>query len=200
MEQENIWFDIRPLIIDTNLVTFKDSRINEFNLHNLSSEYKTISYTCNISVLIARNERVTLMHRTPDLCLIDQTFNIVHQTRWHYGQIKSMCWSYTLDRFIVVSEQGIFFVRENTMLIDKVLTILNNKLFACTCSDTSLFLSTYTLASSITEHNISPDMETVREWMSPDTCSNNEYINDIKYSNESLALLIRNVSDGTAFL
>jgi hypothetical protein len=105
-----------------------------------------------------------------------------------------MCWSSTLNRFIVIGENNVFLVDENKMLMDDA-KIQKRDWLSCTCSDTFLFLSTNELASSIMQFGLLPSIELVKELKSPHTCARNEIINDIVCRNETLALMIGNGSN-----
>ena len=140
------------------------------------------------------------MHQLPDLCLIDRNFKIVRQTTWNHGDIRDICWSSSLNRFIIIGEKDVFSINEKTMSIDKFVTLSKRNWFSCTCSDSSLFLSTYELASSIIEYNLLPTMEIIKEWKSPVTCQKEEWITDMKYNNGSITLMIKNSSENTLFI
>ncbi|CAF4550519.1 unnamed protein product, partial [Rotaria magnacalcarata] len=64
-------------------------------------------------------------------------------------------------------------------------------------SSTSLFLTTDTVGSSIIEFCLLPTVELSRQWKSPDTCTKDEYINRIRYSHETLGLVIQNLTKNT---
>jgi hypothetical protein len=187
-------------MIDESWFHFEEANINRFDLSKISPVCKTINYTDKSKVVITSNDRFVLMHQLPDLCLIDQNLDITRRNTWIYGEIRRMCWSSSYYRFIIVSEQGVFLVDETTMSIEKLKIAQERKWHSCTCSDTCLFLSTYALASSIMEYNLFPTVEFVKEWKSPDTCREEEWINDMKYNRESIALLIKNPPKKTLFI
>ena len=192
--------EIRSLIIDDNWVHFEESNISQFDLSNMSPVCKRITRTDTSRVELASNDQFILMHQLPDLCLVDRNLNIIRRTNWNYEDIRSMCWSSSLDRFIISSDEGIFSLDDTSMSIEKLKITEQRKWFSCTCSDKSLFLSTYELASSILEYNLMPNVEFIREWKSPDTCRKEEWVNDMKYNRGSIALLLCNPSAKTLYI
>jgi hypothetical protein len=123
---------------------------------------------------------------------LDTELRIVKQVVWSHDLIGKICWSSTLAKFIILANDEIFFVDENTMLIDKGSVAVKQRWLSCTCSNDQLFLSTNAWGSSIVETAILPSITVVREWKSPTTCTMDELIDDIVYSNGTLALVIAN--------
>jgi hypothetical protein len=199
-EHTNFNIELRPIVIDDSLIDIEESSMNRFDLSKMSPVCKTITSTDESCVSLASNDRFLLIHRQPDLCLIDRDFKIIRQVTWNYGKIESMCWSSSFNRFIITSEQDVFSVDENSMSIERFVTLSKRDWFSCTCSDTSLFLSTYELASSVIEYSLLPSMEIIKEWKSPDTCQEKEWINDMCCNHESIALLIKNSSEKRLFI
>ena len=143
------------------------------------------------SSAIASNEQYLLMHQDPYLCLIDQDSKIIKQNFWNNGWIRDMCWSSTLYRFIIITNDNIYFVNEKLEYIRLLKENIKQIWFSCTCSDESLYLSTCEWGSSIYELNLLSPIDLVQQWKSPLICQNYEGINDIKYNNETLALMIK---------
>ncbi len=199
-EHINLSIKIQPLVIDDSLIDIEELNINRFDLAKMSPACKTINYTDGSCGSLASNDRFLLMHQQPDLCLIDQNFKIVRQTTWNHGDFRDIGWSSSLNRFIIIGEKDVFSINEKTMSIDKFVTLSKRNWFSCTCSDSSLFLSTYELASSIIEYNLLPTMEIIKEWKSPVTCQKEEWITDMKYNNGSITLMIKNSSENTLFI
>lgn len=108
-----------------------------------------------------------------------------------------MCWSATLKQFVVINKQRIFLVNENLNAIKRVQVIQNRILYSCACSNTSLFVSIHDWGSQILEYKLLPEIEFVKEWTPPDTCRQDERINDISYNSGSIALVIKNPSNKT---
>ncbi|UJR22966.1 hypothetical protein I4U23_025993 [Adineta vaga] len=196
IEQTCFTVHTRPLIIDNALVIVKEKADQEPCISTLAPVYKTINRSAG-SYALASNDRYLLIHQQPNLCLVDQEMNIVKQTLWSYDAIYDMCWSATLNRFIVIEENDVLLVDENTMTIDNVQTIETGLWLSCTCSNTSLYLSTGERASSIKEYRLLPSIQLIRELKSPHTCSRDEVISGIVYNNGRLALIIVNITKKT---
>jgi hypothetical protein len=198
IENTSFNIDIHPLVIDDSFIDFKE--LDEFDISSLSPVCKTINRLEGSSKPFVSNDRFLLIHQVPNLCLVGSEMNVIKQTLWSHGQIKDMCWSSILNRFIVTGNEMVFLVDENTLMIDNVQTIQKRKWLSCTCSETSLFLSTNELASSIMKFTLLPNVELIKEWKSPHTCAKNEYINDIRHDNEKIALMIENVDLDSLFI
>ncbi|CAF3681156.1 unnamed protein product [Rotaria sp. Silwood1] len=192
IEQSSIHINIRPLVIDTNCIRINDTNYHGFDLSILSPVYKTINRSNRSSRELASNDQYLLFHDAPNLCLLDQNLTVVKKSSWDHGQIYDMCWSSTLKQFIVIELNDIYLVNENTMSIERIETIKKEKWMSCTCSDTSLYLSTRVHGSSILEFSLLPAINLIRELKYPDSCMETEDITCIEYNNETLALLIRN--------
>jgi hypothetical protein len=197
---ENISFNIdtHPLVIDESFIDFKE--LDELDVSSLSPVCKTIDQLEESSKAFVSNDRFLLIHQVPNLCLVGPEMNVIKQTLWSHGQIKDMCWSSTLNRFIVIGKGMVFLVSEDTLMIDNVQTIQKRKWISCTCSEASLFLVTNELASSIVKFTLLPNIEFIKEWKSPDSCAKNEYIDDIRHGNEKIALMIWNVKLNSLFI
>ncbi len=190
MEQTGFQIDVHPLLIDDNLIYITNERM--IDLLTLPPLYKTINRPDNSYGSFATNDRFLLIHQKPNLCLVDRELNIAKQTLWSHDKIIDMCWSSTLNRFIMIGGQRVFLVDENTMMIGNMETIDKRNWLSCTCSETSLFLSTNEYSSCILEYSLSPLIELAKERKSPDTCAHDEIINTIVYNNEKLALMVMN--------
>ncbi|CAF1272927.1 unnamed protein product, partial [Adineta steineri] len=182
IEQTSFQVEIKSLVLDDSLIHIENTDINRFDLTSLPPVYKTINYPRENWAPLACNNRYLLIHQEPNLCLVDQELNIVKQNSWIYGTIYDICWSSTLNRFIVINGSDVFLVDETNMSIENVQTLQKRKWLSCTTSDTSLFLSTKVWGSSIIEFSLLPTIELVKQWQSPDTCARDEVINGIVYN------------------
>jgi hypothetical protein len=191
IEHLSIHTTIHPLSIDNNTIEIIE------NLHflpTLSSPCKTIDCSQIKSPIIASNEQFLLFHEHSYLCLIDQNFKIIKKLPWNSGQIQDICWSSTINRFILTIDNdncGICFVHDNTISSENTKSLKNEKFHSCTCSNTSLFLSTDHYGSAIMEYRLLPSIELIKQWKSPDICAKDEYIDTIRYNNDQLGLLIQ---------
>ncbi|CAF3532933.1 unnamed protein product [Rotaria socialis] len=192
IEQICFTIDTRPLVIDDSFVVIQKTTEHELDLSTLSRAYRTIDRPEDSFLSLADNDQHLLLHLNPNLCLFDREMNKVNQVLWNQLDIQDMCWSSTLDQFIVLGRKTIFLISENTMSINEVKAIREGDWLSCTCSDTVLFVSTNELGSSIVEFALVPTMKSIKKWKSPITCTKDNYIDGIVYKNENLALMIMN--------
>ena len=125
IEQARFPVNTRPLLIDDSIVQFKEIFEHEFDPSTFSSIYKTITYPTGSWRSLASNGRLLLIHQEPNLCFVNAELTIVKQVLWPHERIKDICWSSTLDRFIVIVKDNIFLVDENTMSIESVRQLRN---------------------------------------------------------------------------
>ncbi|CAF3033550.1 unnamed protein product [Rotaria sp. Silwood2] len=195
IERKFFTINTHPLVIDDALVLIRKMTDHELDLSTLWPIYRTIDSPKGSCGSLTGNDRYLLKHQEPNLCLFDREMNIVKQTLWPYGAIHDMCWSSTLDRFIVLGKKDIFLINEHTMSIDNVHTIEERDWGSCTCSDTVLFASKIERASSVMEFTLLPTIELIREWKYPHTCNRDEFIADTVYNNGNLALMVMKKSE-----
>ena len=186
---EDYPFDIPPLILDEY---FRQPKIN----WNLSSTIKSVIQTTNLTtskcIVMAAGNKYLLVGEDPNLCLFDHHLSKVKQIPWAHGCIWDMCLVNGVGKYILCAEYGIFTLDEQTMMIEHIKTLMKRKKswYSCACSDESLFLATKKCNSKIREYG----------WMGHHFiykrkhigCLNNEYIEHMKYSNDSLMLIIFN--------
>jgi hypothetical protein len=191
-EQTRFRIDTRSLVLNDTLIQFSQIFEHEFDPSVFSTIYKTIVYPARSYCALASNDRLLLTHQEPNLCFLDTELRIVKQILWSYDMIHKTCWSSTLAKFIILTEEDIFLLDENTISVDKVSIAVKQPWISCTCFNDQLFLSTNVWGSSILEIKLSPSISVIKEWKSPITCTMDEHIDDIVYSNGSLALVIEN--------
>ena len=192
---EHTYFDIntRSLVIDDSFVDIKE--LKKYDISILSPICRTIKRTDGSNRVISNNHRFLLMHKKPNICLVDREMNIVKEVLWNYDELHDMCWSSTINRFILVQDLRIFLLNDETMTIDNVKTIQERYWASCTCSENSLFLVTNHTGASIVKFTLVPTIVFVKEWKSPQTCARDENIHTIKYNDGTLGAVIKNVTD-----
>ena len=160
----------------------------------LQSPYRTIKIIDKTSVSIACNAQHILLKQKPNLCLLDKQLTTIKEIPWTYDHVK-MCWSSTLNRFILTTEKIVFTLDENTMIVDQCpIDIHNDKEWSCgACSDTSLYLSTADMSACLYEYTLQPTMEFVKEWPLAGSNAKYEAILTFNYANGKLALVISNI-------
>jgi len=189
---EQTSFNIRSqtLKIDDNWIIIEELSKHGIDLSNLPPVYRTIEQSHESSVVMASNDHFLLIHQKPNLCLVDRHFKVLKHVLWSDDYICDMCWSSVLDRFIIINNTNAFFVDESTLSVEKIATVQGEKLYSCTCSDKSLYVSTSRFGSSIIEYTLLPSRQLIKHWKSPDSCQKDEGINHMRYNNGTLALLI----------
>jgi hypothetical protein len=189
IEQTSLQIHLRSLIINENSISIE----KKFHFQNVKSDSRTsFFYLPESSSAIASNERYLLMHQYPCLNLIDQDSKITKQNHWPYDWIRDMCWSNKLQFFIVITSNCIYFVNEKLQYFIPEQENIKQNWFSSTCSEEFLYLSTCEWGSSIFQLNLTSPIDIVEQWKTPLTCEDYEGINDIKYNNETLALMIKN--------
>lgn len=183
-------FQIRtnPLVIDRNVINFDDA----FDMAKLAPAYKTFSRSYDSYTPLATDNQFLLVHHQGTLSLFDESFVTYKKVPWTSGPIFDMCYSSTLQHFIIINAHNVFLLHKETMSIGKVRSIPHQEWFACTCSDTALYLSTKVYSSSVVQFDLLRSMAFVKRWESPETCEKDEAIDAIVYANETLALMISN--------
>lgn len=194
IEDSNIQIITHSLQLDDDLVQIQEINKYELELSSLSPVYRTLPSPAASYVVLANNEQFLLTHQKPNLCLIGKEMTVTKKVPWKYSNIWDMCWSPSLNRFVVVEENDIYLVDDKTMSIENLETIGKRRWLSCTCSDTSLFLSANTQGSSIMKLKLSPTIDIIKEWKTPFTCAKDERIDGMAYQNNTCAIVISNSS------
>ncbi|CAF2032668.1 unnamed protein product [Rotaria magnacalcarata] len=168
---------------------------HELDLSTLSLAYKTVTHSDKDFLPLTANDQYLLLRQHPNLCFYDQEMNLVKETLWSHGNIWDMCWSLAIEKFIILEENSIFLLDENTMSIDNIYTIEGRTWVSCTCSNTILYAVTHEWGPSIMEFKLLPTIELTKKWTHPVTCTEDKLINDIGYNNGSIALLVDSKPD-----
>jgi hypothetical protein len=196
-EQTSFQIQIHSGDVNDNLIQIEEINPYQFDLSSLPDISKTIHCSKENWAALATNDKYLLMYQKPNLCLVDQDCTIIKKGLWAFGEIWDMFWSSTLERFIVINENTVFLVDEDTMSVESIQMTAKQNWCCGTCSDKSLFLATYRRGASIMEFNLLPSIEFVKQWKSPDTCSKDEGIHDMIYNNEQLFLIIEDRAERT---
>ena len=114
------------------------------------------------------NNRFLLLDQYPNLCLFDRELTLIKQIPWEHDRIPDMCWSSTLNSFIMITDKdGVFLINEDMTLIESIRTIEKEKWLSCTCSDASLFLTTNKWGSDIFEFHLLSSFNLIKQWNPP---------------------------------
>ncbi|CAF4812515.1 unnamed protein product [Rotaria sp. Silwood1] len=161
---------------------------------NLILPKEMIEFSSDNWFTLATNQMHILGIGKVNLCLFNQHFNIVHQKSFQQPGIKDICWSETLDKFIFISSKEIFTLDEKTMVLSPYNIYFNTDSTweRGTCSESTLFLSTFGQNPFIAEFNFYPSIHFQRRYQSEIISDENDMINDIKYSDNNLGIIIEN--------
>jgi len=191
-EKYFIDLQIQPLNLESNLIQIRGINEDEYNLSQLSSVYQIINLPDESYAAMATNDQYLLIHQQPHLCLVNQDLTIYKSVSWKHGDIHDMCWSSTLNRFLIIDSKYIYLLNTNTMLIDKITSFDKQKWMSCACSDEFLYLSTNQWGSSITKISFDRTTQLGKQYQSPQICHADEYIDMITCKKTKIALIIRN--------
>ena len=183
--------NIHSLEINDNLIQIQETNVT-YNPSIISPPFKTLNYLDDSSKILCTNERYLLVHHDSNLCLLDKELNIVREKSWTNGSIMDICWSSTLARFLVLTRNYLFLVDESTISIIRVQKISKLSWWSCTCSDTYLYVTTKDWGSNVYQFTLWPSIQLLKRWQPPQTCKQDETINNIIYNKEKLALMIYN--------
>ncbi|CAF1099470.1 unnamed protein product [Rotaria sordida] len=161
---------------------------------NLISSKRMIDFSSDNWFTLATNQMHMVAIGKSILCLFNQNLNIIRQKSFQQQGIKDICWSETLDRFIFISAKEIFTLDEETMVLNPYNIYFNTDSTweRITCSESTLFLSTFGQNPFIAEFIFYPSIHFQRRYQSEIISHENEMINDIKYSDNNLGIIIEN--------
>lgn len=188
LKDNDFEINITPLTFDKNLINFNEL----FQIPNVPPDYKTIERSDKSSTAIATDGHLLLLHQDTVLLLVDEELTVSKRVKWSHGPIYDMCFSSTLQKFIIINENEVFLLNRENMEIEKVRSIPWQEWFSCTCSETALYLSTKVYNSSLLQFNLLPSIKFCKRWSSPDICTNDEAIDGIVYNDQKLAIMISN--------
>lgn len=183
--------DVPSSSLIDKLISIEQSKINQFDLSSFSCPFQTIICKNPVGSSLANNNQKLLMDQRFNLHVFDEDLIIEKKYQWKNSFIRNMCWSSTLNNFIfITNNKQIYLVNHNITSIKPIQTIQEQDWYSCTCSDTSLFLTTNDRGANIYEFNLSSILELVQQWKPPYSCEEHQLIHHIVYNNQRLALII----------
>jgi len=191
IEEKCFRIKIRPLIIDNKLIRIQETNMPEFDLSTLFHVYRTLDRPTGSSTVMASNDQFLLVHQNPNLCLIDKEMKIVKQVVWTYDLIWDMCWSSSLNRFVIIEENNIFLIDESTMSIEKLQTNKTRRWTSCASFNKFLILTTQQSGVSIVKLRLRPPMDIVEGEKSFSMRTKSERIESVVSNDEVFVLMIR---------
>lgn len=190
LEQTSFEIIARPLIIDDSFIRIEEFYLPQLDSSLLSARYKTIDHFGDSSGVIASNAQCFLIHQAPNLSLLDRELTVIKTSQWNNGLIWDMCWSRILSSFFVLTETKLFQVHDDTLHIERIQINQNKQWCSCTCSDTTLFLCTSGVDSSILQVNLFPSVQFGMQWKSVEIDSKYQMITNMVYHHGTLALML----------
>lgn len=181
---QDVRLRVRTLVVDDDLI--------QLDRNSLSRGFQTIRRTGGSWSPIASREPYLCTHSAPDLCIFCYGGHMINAYPWTLDQIKALCWSWTLDKFLIITEQTISTVGIDSPNIERRHTSQNkDRRWSCaTCSSQILYLSTMGWGAHVYEYTISPGIRFVKRWSPPTVCAANESIDDLKYRAGKIAMII----------
>lgn len=200
IEQKDIEINIQSLIINDNLITMENFLSDDFDLSFLSSPCHTIRSSNDKSWSMACNNKYVLIDQYPNLYLLDKNLTIINQYQWRFNNICDISWSSLLNKFIIITPNKVCLIDENLKSIEHIKTIKGEKWWSCTCSNTSLYLTPNESNTSIFQYNLLSSFELIKQWKSSDSNEQDDFIYDITYQHDKLALIVANSLNRIVYL
>ena len=190
IEANDFQIDIHRLNLEKNQIRFGD----ELDMNTFPDAYRSLLRDPKSFPCLASDSRSLLLHRDGMLLLVDDQLAISEQVAWTRGPIYDMCYALVIDQFIILTEHEVFLLDPSRMKISQARSIPYQEWFSCTCSSTSLYLTTKLYSSSLMQFTLTPKIDFVKRWDSTDVCGEDESMDDIVYKNKNLAIMISNTS------
>lgn len=193
VHQISYQINIRPLEFYENYISIEQIKSDEIDLTILLSPYKTIDRFDEYQTACASNEKFLLILQNSELHLLDKQLIVVQKLPWKNCGIYDMCWSSTLQKFIVLTyNKGIYLINENLTSTESIEIDKNQIWWRCTSSDTSLYLLSSRHHGEIFQFDLLSSFELIKRWKIPYLSKEHDMILDIIYNNQTIALVIKN--------
>lgn len=175
------------LLIDSNEYNIRLLPLNSFYPY-LNSPKKTLNISNDKINLLFTNEKHLLIIGKSKIYLFNENLKILKEKYLFYQGIKDICWSKSLEKFLLISSKELYTLNDKQMIIKPYKLYFNiNETWKCiTCSDNYLFLSCDGEYPFIIQFNLFPSIQFYKKYYL------NKYsiINDIKYNSNNLAIII----------
>lgn len=203
-------FDLnfQPTLLLKELFTYSSLDFDKNQSENKLLDYfetaqQTLKVESDYWYSLSSNETYLLISEKSNLCLIDESLNIIKKKSFINIRIKDICWSKILSRFIIITPKEIYIVDDKLISFElcTINTINNYRWERGTSTNKTLFISTFGENPIIVEYNLLPSIQLNKRWQLS-MFSQDDYliINDIE-SNESFIGLIleNNINNQTHF-
>ena len=184
IELEHMKLTIRPLVIDEHFISPQ-------HLFPLPSAHHIIHLKSGNESAIGNSDQHLLVEREgKQLCLIDRNLTIENEIPFNYNDVHCICWSSTINRFIIITFNAIFTLDEDTMNLEECSISSTVDWWRGACSDNHLYLSTAEWGSAIYQFDLETPFQLIQTLQTPISCDEHEIICDLKYNNDFLAMPI----------
>jgi len=199
LENKSIEVDIHPLIIDDSYINFNieqenDDDNNQLILTPIIQTIVSSSDNCNC---VSSNDTYILLNRHSTLYLYDHNLNLIKESNPYSDlSIIDICWSSTINRFIILTNDDVFILNQIKMILEKsnIPSRTNGHWHNITSSSKTLYLTAYKWGTFIYQFNINLfQFEFNRRWQTPLTCNKDQSIDHFIHNNKNeLAMIIQN--------
>ncbi|CAF1343558.1 unnamed protein product [Adineta ricciae] len=160
-------------------------------LHQISYHINIRSFELNQNCLSIEQ----IKSNEIDFTLLSSPFKTIDCSNyilWKNGYIHHVCWSSTLEKFIlIISNKEIFLTDGNFQSIEQINIDPEKKWRLCACSETSLYLLSSQCSTEIFEFDLLSSFQLIQRSKLSHLSQEHDYITDIIYNNETLALAIK---------
>lgn len=202
---------IDEIVEQYRCLTLKSNEIikYEINLRKETSFYPNLTnvkmYLKNISIkdrcLLSTNDEYLLVHTNQQLHLFDRNYRLRTKIRLN-EIIHDICWSTQLNKFFLVSSKDLFEFNVNSILLKCVrLTYKSQGHWNRLCfSHKYLFISQSEVNSDLYQFDLFPTIQLSKKLKKEIYSNANQFINDLKYFDRKVYLLIEDNSTNECFI
>ena len=196
LEKKPAEVELRPLQLDEHCISISPERkSDDAEQLTLTSPIQSLRSSVKNADCLAHNARFILLHRYPTLALFDRNLNVLNETNpvpnW---SIADACWSHTLSRFLILTNEHLYILDETTMELQQCPTTsrIQGHWHSITCSHQRLFLTAYKWGTHVHQYKINAStIEFHRPLPTPVICSNDESIDHFLHDNVDRLAMIR---------
>lgn len=195
LERQPMPLNIRPFIADESYIQFgSDKEINNENEFKLSAVIDGFGSTPLNSDCLSGNDHYILLHRHPTLSLFDHNLNYIRQTL-PYDDLSpvDLCWSSTLNHFLVLTGENLFILNPTKMILEKsnISVPPRGHWHSLTCSPHSLYLIAYKWGCTLYQYDFDQlTFQLKRRWKQPISCTADESIDDFVHNQKNAIVMI----------
>lgn len=190
------------------------SSLNEFNSYHLClstqncfypdiiNPYKIINLISDNWFTLSTNNSHILTISKSYLYLFNKFYKIIYKKLLLKQDIKDICWSNYIEKFILITSKDIYYFDDKTMILSRFNINYNiDKPWQCvTSSEENLFLSTFGKNPFIIEFKLNSSINFNKIYQSNIISNQYEIINDIQSNEDYISIIIENDLVNKSFL